>query len=82
MGPSVVGLSRSRRAGTIDFSSALAALVSPVQNIIFHTAHFLTFVSAHRAQQPGQAVMLGHLSLFSVLCLDQSHMTQSSLNIS
>jgi hypothetical protein len=33
-----------RRASTIDFCPALAALVSPVQNIIFLTAHFFTLV--------------------------------------
>ena len=42
-------------AGKRDFCSALAALVSPVQNIFF----------PHRtlAQQAGQAVVLGRLSL-------------------
>ncbi len=39
------------RAGTIDFSLALAALVSPVQNIF------------SIRQQPGQAGALGRLSL-------------------
>jgi hypothetical protein len=36
----------ARHAGTIDF--ALAALVSPVQNIIFLTAHFFDIISPHR----------------------------------
>ncbi len=46
------------RAGTMDFCPALAALVSPVQNIIILTAHFfILFVLI--AQQP----RLGHLSL-------------------
>ncbi len=46
----------ARRAGSIDFCLALAALVSPVQNtiLLFH------FISLHR---PGQAGMLGRLSL-------------------
>ncbi len=50
------------RTGTIDFCLALAALVSPVQNIIFLTAHFSLY-SVPIAQQPGQAGVLGHLSL-------------------
>jgi hypothetical protein len=43
-----------------DFFSALAALLSPVQNICFLTVH-------HKAQQAGQAAVLGRLSLS--LCL-------------
>jgi hypothetical protein len=51
-----------RRVGTIDF--ALAALVSPVQNIISSPHTFTHFVSPHRiAQQAGKAVVLGRLSL-------------------
>ncbi len=50
------------RAGTRDFCSALAALVGPVQNIFFLTVHyFILFV--YIAQQAGQAVVLGRLSL-------------------
>jgi hypothetical protein len=43
----------TRRAGTIqvDFCLALAALVSPLQNIIFLIAHFLLVPVA---KQPGQ----------------------------
>jgi hypothetical protein len=52
----------TRRAGTIDFCSALAALVSPVHNIIFLTVHFFTLL-VPIAQQPGQAGVLGRLSL-------------------
>jgi hypothetical protein len=51
------------RAGTRDFFSALAALVSPVQNIIFlikYTAYFNSFV--HIAQQLWQGAVLGRLS--------------------
>jgi hypothetical protein len=44
----------SRPAGTIDFCPALAALVSPVQNIIFLTPHFFT-IFVPITQQPGQA---------------------------
>ncbi len=52
----------ARRADTIYFCPALADLVSPVQNIIFLTAYFFTLL-APLTQQPGQAVVLGRLSL-------------------
>jgi hypothetical protein len=52
-------------AGTRDFCSALAALVSPVQNIFFLTVYdYNSFVPI--AQQAGQAVALGRLSLVYV----------------
>jgi hypothetical protein len=52
----------ARHASTIDFCPALAALVGPVQNIIFLTIHFFAlFVPI--TQQAGQAVMPGLLSL-------------------
>jgi hypothetical protein len=57
-----------RRAGTIDFFHALAALVSPVENIIFLDAHFFTLLVSI-AHQTGQAGVLGHLSL----CLRIGH---------
>ncbi len=41
---------------------SVATLVSPVQNIIILTAHFVTFL-VHIAKQPGQAVVLGRPSL-------------------
>jgi hypothetical protein len=51
----------TRRAGTKDFCSALAALVSPVQNICFLIVHYFNaFVPL--AQQAGQAAVLGRLS--------------------
>ncbi len=50
------------RTGIRDFCPALAALVSPVQNIIFITVHFFTLL-VPIARQPGQAVVLGRLSL-------------------
>jgi hypothetical protein len=50
----------TRRAGTIDFCPALAALVSQVENIIFLITNFLLVNIAH---QPGQAGVLGCLSL-------------------
>jgi hypothetical protein len=51
-----------------DFFFALAALVGPVQNIIFLTVHFFnSFVLI--SQQDGQAVVLGHLSLSMCLLL-------------
>jgi hypothetical protein len=50
------------RVSTRDFCSPLAALVGPVQNIFFLSQHnFYSFVS--NAQQAGQAVVLGRLSL-------------------
>ncbi len=50
------------RASTREFCPDLAALINPVQKISFHTAHFFTlFVLI--AQQPGQAVVPGRLSL-------------------
>jgi hypothetical protein len=63
-----------RCAGTRDFCFALAALVSPVQNVIFLIAYFFTFLVPF-AQQPGQTDVLGRLSLCvaglnrEVLCL-------------
>jgi hypothetical protein len=45
------------RASTIDFCPALAALVSPVQNIIFFAARFFTLL-APIVRQAGQAVVI------------------------
>jgi hypothetical protein len=47
---------------------ALAAVVSPMQLIIFITAHFYTLL-VPITQQPGQAVVLGRQSL----CLWRLH---------
>jgi hypothetical protein len=58
-------LSWACRANTIDFCSALAPLVVPVQNIFFLTAHFFTLL-VPIALQPGQAFVLGRLSLGSI----------------
>jgi hypothetical protein len=59
----------TRRAGTVDFCPVLDALVSPVQNIIFRTGQFFTLL-VPTAQQPGQAGVLGRLSLcFFCHCL-------------
>jgi hypothetical protein len=52
----------ARRAGTRDFYPALAALVSPVQNVFFLTVHCLN-LCVSIAQQAGQAVVQGRLSL-------------------
>ncbi len=49
------------RVGTRDFCSALAAVVGPVQNILFHTVHYFNFF-VPSAQQAGQAAVLGRLS--------------------
>jgi hypothetical protein len=54
------------RAGTKDFYPALAALVGPVENIFFLTAYYFN-IFIPIAQQPGQAVMPGRLSL--IMCL-------------
>jgi hypothetical protein len=56
-------------AGARDFYPALAALVSPVQNIFFLAAHFFT-LCVSIAQQSGQAVVLGRLSLSMCLCVE------------
>jgi hypothetical protein len=55
----------TRRAGTIDCCLASASLVSPVQNIIILALHFSTLLHTivPIAQQPGQAGVLGRLSL-------------------
>ncbi len=47
----------TRRAGTKDFCPALAALVSQIQNIIFHTANFFTILVpiAHATWAGGRA---------------------------
>jgi hypothetical protein len=50
------------RAGTRDFCSALAALVSTVQNIFFLTVHYFNYF-VPIAQHAGQAAVLGRLSL-------------------
>jgi hypothetical protein len=52
---------------TRDFYSALAALVGPVQTIIFLTVHYFNDL-VPIAQQSGQTAVLGRLSL-SVLSL-------------
>jgi hypothetical protein len=70
--PSLVG-HWACRAVTRDFCSALAALVGSVQNIVFLTVHYFnSFVPI--AQQSGQAVVLGCLSLSICLwlCLPES----------
>jgi hypothetical protein len=50
------------RAGTRDFCTALAGLVSPVKNIFYHPVHYFNaFVPI--ARQAGQAAVLGRRSL-------------------
>jgi hypothetical protein len=51
-----------RRAGTRDFYPAVAPLVSPVQNIFLLTINYFN-LCVPIAQQPGQAVVQGNLSL-------------------
>ncbi len=50
------------RADTVDFCPALAALVSPVQNIILLTVLFFTLL-VPEVQQPGHVGVLGRLSM-------------------
>ncbi len=50
------------QAGTRDLYPALAALVSPVKNICFLIVHYFN-LCVPIAQQPGQAVVQGRLSL-------------------
>jgi hypothetical protein len=52
----------TRCAGATDFCSALAALDSQVQNIIFLNAHLFTLIVSI-AQHTGQAGVLARLSL-------------------
>jgi hypothetical protein len=52
----------ARRAAALVFCSALAALVSPVQDISYLTAPFFTFLIPI-ALQPWQSVVQGRLSL-------------------
>ncbi len=57
------------RAGTRTFCSALAALVGAVQNIFFLSVHYFNSCVLI-AQQVGQAVVLGRLSLNMCLWAD------------
>ncbi len=60
-GPSLV-VRLSLHASTKGFSPSVAALFSPIQNILFFTVHYFnSFVRI--AQQAGQAVVQGRLSL-------------------
>jgi hypothetical protein len=55
------------RAGTRDFCPALTALDGPEQNIFFLTVHYTVFqFNVPIAQQAGQAVVPGRLSLMCV----------------
>ncbi len=63
---SILGWFLPCRASTIDFCLALAALFSPLQNLIFLTAHFFTLL-VPIARQPGQAGVLGRLCLWSIV---------------
>jgi hypothetical protein len=60
-GPSLV-VRWTRRVRTIDFCSALASLVGPVQNVISSPYTFSLLLDLI-AQQPGQLGVLGRLSL-------------------
>jgi hypothetical protein len=60
-GPSLVG-SLGSSCRTRDFYPVLAAVVSPVQNILFLAVHYFN-LCVPIAQQPGQEVVQGRLSL-------------------
>ncbi len=62
---------RTPCAGTIHFWPVLAALVSPVQNIIFLGTHFLILL-VPSAQQPGQSGVLGRPSLCLAELIEES----------
>jgi hypothetical protein len=65
----IIFFTKLARASTSDFfCSALAALVDPVQNILFLAVHYNTFVPM--AQQAGQTVVLGRLSLSVCLWME------------
>jgi hypothetical protein len=55
----------ARHAGTIDFCPALAALVSPVQHIIFLTAHFFTLLVTWAGSRAGSPVSVS-LVIFGI----------------
>ncbi len=69
----------NRRAGTKYFCSALAGLVSPVQNIIFLAIYLFTLLVLLIAQQPGQGAVLGRPSLCLRLRIRIRNMYSSSL---
>ncbi len=52
----------AHHASTRDFYPALVALVRPVQNILFLIVHIISIYVCN-AQQPGQAVVQGRISL-------------------
>ncbi len=61
----------ARCAGSRYFSSALAVLVGPVQNIFFLCVHYFNSFD-HIALQAGQAAVLGRLSLSMCLLILQT----------
>jgi hypothetical protein len=64
----------TRRAGAIDFCSAFAALVSPVQNIIFLTSHYF-ILCVLIAQQPGHCGQTGVLVSLSLVKTNEDTLT-------
>jgi hypothetical protein len=70
----------ARCAGTRDFYPALAALVSPVQNIFFLTIHYFN-ICILIAQQLGQAVVQGRLSLNVCQVRAVNHTDSRNLNL-
>jgi hypothetical protein len=70
----------TRRSGTIDFCLALAALVSPVQNIIFLTAHFFTATWAGRRAGSPVSVSLGKMDWGKVILAKRAKKVEQNLN--
>jgi hypothetical protein len=66
-------------ADTRDFSSALAALVGPGQNI-FSSPYTISIPFGTIAQQAGQAAVLGCLSLSLCLCSGQERISLNPLS--
>jgi hypothetical protein len=69
------------RAGTRDFLSCLGCSSQPVKNVFSLTAHYLLFYVFHIAQQSGQAVVPGHLSLSMCIWLRLRHWLSDALTI-
>jgi hypothetical protein len=73
----VLGWFWACRASTRDFCSALAVLVSPVQNIFFLTVHYFNSL-VPIAHQAGQTAVLDRLSLSMCLWMRSSRMVRAS----
>ncbi len=82
-GANLIG-SLARRAGKIDFCPALAALVSPVQNIIFLTAHFYTLLvsiapTTCTGSRAGSPVSVSYFESFVIPFYPLQHIAESHM---